>query len=75
MYGMSAFDVVVPELGKRQELTPDEAFRKAADAFVEDKPELMFIGIGTPDHGGVNYGHGCVRTGIGAIGTLIILRN
>ena len=57
MYGMSAFDVVVPELGKRQHLTPDEAFRKAADAFVEDKPELMFIGIGTPDHEGHTWGH------------------
>lgn len=57
MYGMSAFDQVVPEPGKHLHLTPDEAFEKAAEAFVADRPELMFIGIGTPDHEGHTWGH------------------
>jgi len=61
MYDMSVFDRVVPEMGKKKEkrvrLSPDEAIHQAADAFVQDRPELMFIAIGTPDHEGHTWGH------------------
>ena len=57
MYDMNPFDVVVPERGKRMHLTPDEAIHQAADAFVADRPDLMFVAIGTPDHEGHTWGH------------------
>lgn len=57
MYEMSAFDVIVPEPEKHRHISADEAIHRAADAFVADKPELMFIGIGTPDHEGHTWGH------------------
>ena len=57
MYDMAVFDVAVPEPGTRMHLTPDEAIHKAADAFVADRPDLMFVAIDTPDHEGHTWGH------------------
>lgn len=57
MYDMAPFDVVVPDRSKRERLSADDAIRRAADAFVADKPELMFVAIGTPDHEGHSWGH------------------
>ncbi|MBQ0005956.1 MAG: alkaline phosphatase family protein [Alistipes sp.] len=73
MYDITPFDVMVPERGKRERLTADEALHRAADAFVSDRPDVMFIEIDVPDHeglmentvivitadhGGFNFGHG-----------------
>lgn len=57
MYNMSVFDVAVPERSDVKHLTPDEAIHQAADAFVADRPELMFIAIDMPDHEGHTWGH------------------
>lgn len=54
MYDMTPFDVVVPEQGT---LTPDDAIHRAADAFVSDRPDIMFIEIDDPDYKGHTWGH------------------
>lgn len=54
MYDMAPFDVVVPEQGT---LTPDDAIHRAADAFVSDRPDIMFIEIDDPDYKGHTWGH------------------
>lgn len=54
MYDMSCFDKVLPETGSQ---SIAEAFEKAGDAFVADKPELLFVPVTSPDHEGHVFGH------------------
>lgn len=56
MYDMTPFDVIVPE-GSKEKISPDDAIHRAADAFVTDKPDILFVEIDVPDHEGHTWGH------------------